>query len=555
MVTPDARSLIVYTAESEQWGFDQYDLTTGKQRTLARWKTDPCNNPAEDRGGFAFTPSGNDLVVVCDWKTHVIDLTTGKERGRLEGHAPVLVEGERIVTAVSADGTRIATADASGLIRLWDAKTLRAITDAPGHRTPVEYAQLSPDGKRLLTWAPDRTIRLWDLTSGKELRAFTGTRRSQKPTFTPDGTIILYSTEKRLLARDLQTGLEVPLPGEMAKLEPRTAMFAPDGKSVLTWAADDRNDKPCEVWEWPSGKKLASWSSNAVDFAPGFSPDGSAIFAAPTSPERWNAKTGQELQPAWKDDRENEILAITSLRPNPQWLIHNVKGSPRVIEAGTGKQVTRFRLAVEFSWWNTAFSPGGGQVAGPLPAQFEQLIQNQKEGRFALLPPRIGEAVWLYEAATNEVRRELRGHRGEVRVLGFTPDGTRLLTAGGDHTVLVWDMRLQNVPLPPAIKNETDARKLWNTLATGNAKDAYLAMARLARDPDAAIKIAKMKLKPATKNDRDTRATRIADSRAIELLESLDTDDARSLLAELADGHADAFRTQEAKRAMERNTR
>jgi hypothetical protein len=159
------------------------------------------------------------------------------------------------------------------------------------------------------------------------------------------------------------------------------------------------------------------------------------------------------------------------------------------------------------------------------------------------------------EIATGAGRRKLAGHRGAVRVLGFTPDGTRLLTAGGDHTVLVWDVRLQNVPLPEAIKNETNAVKLWDTLASGKAEDAYLAMARLARDPEAALKIAKMKLKPATKNARDTDATKLADSRAIELLESLDTEASFALLKELADGYADAFRTQEAKRAIERNKR
>jgi hypothetical protein len=80
-------------------------------------------------------------------------------------------------------------------------------------------------------------------------------------------------------------------------------------------------------------------------------------------------------------------------------------------------------------------------------------------------------------------------------------------------------------------------------------------MSRLARDPDAAIKMSKMKLKPATKNDRDTDATKLADARAIELLESLDTDASRELLKELTDGYADAFRTQEAKRAQERTSR
>ena len=43
-------------------------------------------------------------------------------------------------------------------------------------------------------------------------------QRKLAPVFTPDGTAVLYNTGRKLMARDLQTGLEVPLPGELADL-------------------------------------------------------------------------------------------------------------------------------------------------------------------------------------------------------------------------------------------------------------------------------------------------------------------------------------------------
>ena len=140
MVTPDARSLVAFVAEDEAWGFDLYDLSTAKRRTLTRWKYGPPHDgPPNEWGGFAFAPAGRELAVTSERKTHVIDLATGTERGRLEGHADraIPVDGTWSTTAVSADGTRIATADGYGLVRLWDAKTLRAINEAPGHRAPV----------------------------------------------------------------------------------------------------------------------------------------------------------------------------------------------------------------------------------------------------------------------------------------------------------------------------------------------------------------------------------------------------------------------------------
>ena len=151
------------------------------------------------------------------------------------------------------------------------------------------------------------------------------------------------------------------------------------------------------------------------------------------------------------------------------------------------------------------------------------------------------------------LRRVLTARSGAVRILGFTPDGTRLLTASPDHTILVWDVRLQSLPLPDAIKRETKATKLWDMMCTGKADEAYQAMARFAAEPPAAVKMAKLRLKPALSSDEETAATRLADTRAIEMLEALGTSEAWAFLKELAGGEQSAWRTREAERALERS--
>ena len=539
MLAPDASAIVVYTAEQEEWGFDLFDFATGKRRALTRWRYTAAqlDGGPDDRGAFVFAPSGREVFVAIDRQTFVIDLKTGKELGRLEGHA----DAPRAV-AVSADGATIATADCYGLVRLWGANTLRPFEEVTGHRAPVEHAELSPDGKRLLTWGEDETVRLWDVATGKELRAFAGApglfdtnRYLNRPTFTPDGTTVLYSTKTHLVARDLLTSLEVPLPGGMAELEPHFVVFAPDGKAALTWTG---NPKYLTVWDWPSGKKRFALEGLLSEGTPGFTFDGAAVFADGCSPQCWDAKTGKELTTAWKD-APNRPLTLLSLRPNPRLLIDRSLKGLRTLEAGTGRLMSEVHTVRD------------------------ECDGSQGDPRGVALAPSTGQYAWLWkldepdvlhlsETVTSELRRTLQGHRGEVRVLGFTPDGTKLLTAGGDHTVLVWDVRLQSVPLPDALKKETSAAKLWDKLASGKADAAYLAMARLAREPDAAVKIVRMRLKPAARGDRETDETRVTDCRAIELLEALGTDSSRAFLKELAAGHAGAFRTQEAKRAMER---
>jgi hypothetical protein len=64
--------------------------------------------------------------------------------------------------------------------------------------------------------------------------------------------------------------------------------------------------------------------------------------------------------------------------------------------------------------------------------------------------------------------------------------------------------------------------------------------------------MARMRLKPAATGQVETTVTRLADSRAIELLEALGTPEAKALLKELTVGEAFAWRTRDAKRALER---
>jgi WD40 repeat protein len=581
------------------------ETQTKQRRAKIPWQNPPQRHGQDLETVLALAPDGKQLVAGIERSACVFDVSTGKERGRLKGHASDLTD-----ITFSPDGKRIATGDELGLIRLWDADTLRPLNDPQGHIAPVEMARLSPDGKHLVTTSTDDTVRIWDLGTGKELHVFNaaGDRDApssawKPPAFTPDGKAFIYGERDRLLCRDIITGLEVQLPGEMAKCPRGAAVFAPDGKAILTYPD---TGKSLTVWEWPTGRKRFTLTKLAQEPSfygppplyfvvnPGFSADGAIVFPNALLPHRCDAITGSRVSPAWAGiELKGEFAAIL---PH-QRLAHRetMDGMMTVVrEIASGKK-TDIRLRLPDTGtdrqWHPALSPDSRTLA------------DAKDGDIRLI-----------EAATGEVRRVPTAHGGIARVLGFTPDGRQLLTAGNDHTVLVWDVRLQSMPIPEAMQRETNTAKLWFAIRNGKADAAYLAMARLSREPELAVKITRLHMQPATKPSDTTFArllndlgdpefsvreaaekeldvygepaaemvrkvlskiespearrraeefvkrwtgpgasnVKLADSRAIELLESCGTPEACAFLKELAEGEANAQRTREAKLALER---
>ena len=64
----------------------------------------------------------------------------------------------------SPDGWRLATADAEGIVKLWDVRTGLEVLRLPVHDQAVTGLTFSGDGKMLYTAGVDGTVKAWDGT-------------------------------------------------------------------------------------------------------------------------------------------------------------------------------------------------------------------------------------------------------------------------------------------------------------------------------------------------------------------------------------------------------
>jgi WD domain, G-beta repeat len=106
----------------------------------------------------------------------------------------------------------------------------------------------------------------------------------------------------------------------------------------------------------------------------------------------------------------------------------------------------------------------------------------------------------IWDTATGTLRAAFNCHRGEVTTIAFSPDGSALISAAFDGTLLVWDVAalLAIPPIADLTKSELDA--LWADLASEDAAKAGLAIRRLANHPRQATEFLGAMLKAETAN-------------------------------------------------------
>jgi WD40 repeat protein len=454
---------------------------------------------------FAFAPGGKVLLTVdpAGWVA-MWDAAQGTKIRDLEGQ---LASKDHRLVGFSANGKTIAIRDggwfSAATLVVWDADTGQRARRPPGHDGAVTCVAYTSDGKHLASGSLDKTVRLWNAATGEHLRVLVEHKDSVTAVaFSPDGKLVA-SSSKDSVTRVTHVADGKPIARFDGPEHGATALaFTPDGKALLAGGSFPE----VLAWQVAGGTELIRLKTgddgNVMAFANG---GGLAVTAngeirAEDTPERllvWNPnkKLPIAIIPLRGPDGHGKVRCEAALFSPDGRLIAASQVSEyqgirpsygasllRVWERGSGQQIATLAPAVSRV---LAFSPNG------------RLLASGSAGRPGHLNPGYGAGIDIWDVVTGKKVAELDA---TPHCLAFSPQGSRIATAGWDKSILIWEApRVQ--PPRDAKAPSTALRELWWSALGGNAADAYKAIGQMLDAPDHAVTFLKECVPPVQPPD------------------------------------------------------
>ncbi len=172
----DGRTVIMASALKGERGVSQIDLLDERSAATIRTRSLPSDayragSPRPDGQTLTLLPDAPAPKAATSTPAHmlILDTRTLETLDEVEQ----VVEGARSL-AFNADGSRMASCDIDGILRIYRTDTGELLAGLAGHGMEILAVSFSPDGKRIASAGLDRQVRIWEASTFDQLGTLGG---------------------------------------------------------------------------------------------------------------------------------------------------------------------------------------------------------------------------------------------------------------------------------------------------------------------------------------------------------------------------------------------
>jgi WD40 repeat protein len=410
---------------------------------------------------LAFSPGGKYIVTVTDGigdkAAPLFRMSDQKQKDPRQKSGTPISPGGVVFTR---DGRRAVIAGADGVVRVWEVppdpekpvavvadpeKLPRQLYALKGHTGAIRDLSISGKGNRGLTIGADNVLRLWDLVNGEQILEIKKDEGEVVAlALLPDGKQALLGDKDGMVllwdwTQNDKDGLFLPIKhkGGVTGID-----VSSDGKTAITTGADGivrvfDLEKRVQLRRWADGK-------DTVEFMR-LTRDGTHVLTCNRDGKgrMWLAGTGALVGTNHPEDKLEAILSL-ALSPDGQYFVAGARGEgvAALFEAKKKEWVQVGTLDGHRGPVHTVeFSPGGRYI---ITADADP---TDKPNSFS---------VWTVRPLKRLCT--VQGSPVAPGGLRCTPDGRRLVTAGTDGILRVWELP-ENDPPKAIEKPEREPEK------------------------------------------------------------------------------------------------
>ncbi len=357
----------------------------------------------------------------------------------LKGHTETVY-----AVGFTPDGQHVLTGSFDHTLKMWETlngKEVKTFGGPNGHQNLVLCLAVSPDGQLLASGGADNQVKLWDVPSSHPLRDFPHAEAVNGVSLSQDGTKLAGAGKDGIVTVwDTKTGKELlALKGHSGPVN--GVAF---GGQFLASAGSDRTIR---FWNAATGALLGTLGAHAagvtaVAFNPG---NGNAVYSV----------------------GEDGLLKFWQLPVQPDRPLAKHEGGANavVLSADGGQVLTAGADKV------VRIAPfGNPQQAKALPSAGAAVLAVAAGPGGLVAGGTADNRVVIWQVNSGKIIAQKKAHDGPVSAVAFHPQGTQLLTGGGDGQLELWKM-------PPGPPPASDIGKVaaWDAHAGGVTSVAFAA--------------------------------------------------------------------------------